>query len=216
MMNYNMNRNMQQSFGQGQGQQASFGAHEVMEAHEILSDTIDGINQFELYRPYIEDQRLGQILDNQLNAMVQGYNNLVNFLSNTGNTHAIPYRSSMNTRIKYGLRNPAPVTPNTNMNQMNDQDVASGMLGCHKASAIVSTMGALECADPTLRTMLATCAQNHINMAYEVFEFMNERGFYQVPTMQQNTTRTMIDSYQPATMSGMATRSTLYNPNTRM
>lgn len=216
MMQYNANRNMQQAQGQGQGQQARFGAHEIMEAHEVLTDTIDGINQIELYRPHVQDQRLAQILDRQMNAMIQGYNNLVNYLGETGRNQAIPYRPSMNTRIKYGLRNPAPYSPNTNWNQMNDQDVASGTLGCHKASAIVATMGALECADPTLRNMLTTCAQNHINMAYEVFEFMNERGYYQVPTLQQNTTETMIDSYQPAAMSGMATRNVMFNPATRM
>jgi spore coat protein CotF len=210
MMNYNRNMQQQrqgQSQGQGQGQQANFGAHEVMEAHEVLTDTIDGINQIELYRPHVQDQRLAQILDNQLNALVQGYNNIVNYLSQSGNTQAIPYRSSMNTRIKYGLRNPASDAPNTNWHQMNDQDVASGTLGCHKASAIVSTIAALECADQTLRNMLTTCAQNHTNMAFEVFQFMNERGYYQVPTMQQNTTQTMIDSYQPAAMSGMASGS---------
>ena len=37
---------------------ANLGAHEVMELHEVLCDAINGINQFELYRPHIQDQQL--------------------------------------------------------------------------------------------------------------------------------------------------------------
>lgn len=216
MMQYNTGRSMNQSQGQGQGQQARFGALEMLETHGALTATIDAINQMELYRPHVQDQHLAQILDNHLNAMVQGYNNTVNFLSQTGNAHAVPYRPTMNTRVKYGLRNPSPSTPNRDWNQMNDQDVASGTLCLHKSHAISATMGALECADPTLRNLMTTCAQNHINMAYEVFEFMNERGYYQIPTMQQNTTETMLNLYQPVTMGSMDTRNTTFNPNTRM
>lgn len=201
-MNYNRGQQQQQNQFQQQNMAANLGAHETMEIHEILVDAIDAINTFELYRPHVRDQRLRQILDTQVSHIAQDYNNLVNHLQRRGMSQAVPYRTtaSAGNRIKYGLKNPAPDYPVTNIDQLNDQDVASCILGLSKGSAVLATTAALECADPTLRNLVANCVQSKINMAYETFQYMNERGWYQVPTMQDNTTRTIIDTYQPVDM----------------
>ncbi len=185
---------------QQQGNVANFGAHECLEAHEILTDAINGINQFELYRPHVKDQQLGQILDRQLSFMIQGYNGLVNYLHNNGRYQSTSYQGQSNFSPKLGLRNPSPENPNMNVNQLNDRDIASGMLGCAKSSAVFATLASLECTDPNLRNIMKTCITSKVDMAYETFQYMNQKGFYQVPTMQDNTTQTMINSYQTANM----------------
>ena len=40
---------------------AQFGAHEVMEVHEVLSSAINAINQCQLYRPHVQDQHLASM-----------------------------------------------------------------------------------------------------------------------------------------------------------
>ncbi|NLM98058.1 MAG: spore coat protein [Halanaerobiaceae bacterium] len=179
---------------------ADFGAHETLEAHEILTDAVNSINQFELYRPHVRDQQLANIIDNQLEFMIQGYNGLVNYLQRTGKAQNISYKTNKSFAPKYGLRNPSPERPDTDYGQLNDRDIASGMLGCAKSSAIFATLASLECADPELRNMMKNCIINKIDMAYEVFQYMNERGYYQLPTMQDNTTNTLLNCYQPATV----------------
>lgn len=183
---------------------AQYGAHEVMELHEVLTDTIDGINQFELYRPYAKDPQLQTIIDRHIQFMVQEYNNLVNALNQQGTgTNVTGYRTprtNVGMSPTYGLRNPAAQTPNTSPHEMNDQDVASGMLGCHKASAIMRMMATQEIANPQFRRMLQQCAINSSEMAYEVFQYMNQKGYYQVPTMKEITTNTVLNTYQPAQM----------------
>jgi hypothetical protein len=57
---------------------------------------------------------------------------------------------------------------------------------------------AVECADPELRRMLVKGATNCSEQAYELFQLMNQKGWYQVPTLQPNTTQTMTSMYQPA------------------
>jgi spore coat protein CotF len=47
--------------------------------------------------------------------------------------------------------------------------------------------------------MLIQGAVNCADQAYDVWQYMNSRGYYQVPTMQQNTTDTLINTYQPST-----------------
>jgi len=177
------------------------GAHEVIELHEVLNCAINGINQFELYRPHVTDQQLGAMLDKQLQFMSQEYNNMVQALNANGITMRSPYRSPQMMQPKYGLNHPQPQSPNTSPNQLDDRDIASGMLGMHKASAICKTMAALECADPNLRRMVQQGSNNCSEMAYEVWQYMNQKGYYQVPTMKQMTTNTMAQSYTTMGMS---------------
>ena len=41
-------------------------------------------------------------------------------------------------------------------------------------------------------------AINCAEQAYEIWQYMNEQGYYQVPTMKDVTTQTMSNIYQPA------------------
>ncbi|WP_028612138.1 spore coat protein [Paenibacillus harenae] len=184
---------------------AHLGAHETMELHEVLNASIDRINLFQLYRPYVKDQRLLQIVDRQLQFTMNEYNQTVQSLNHQGRGQAVPYRSPMNTAPIYGLDNPARQTPNLSVNQMDDRDVACGILGCHKSSALMTMIAALECADPQLRRMMQQSAVNCSEQAYEIWQYMNQAGYYQVPTMKEMTTNTVLNSYETAgnTMNSM-------------
>lgn len=177
---------------------AHYGAHETMEVHEVLTAAINGINHFQLYRPFVKDQQLLQMMDRQLQFMTNEYNGMVQNLNQQGQGHAVPYRSPKNVAPVYGLDNPAQQTPNQSMNQIDDRDVASGMLGCHKASALMRMNASLECADSQLRHMMLHGATNCSEQAYEVWQYMNQNGYYQVPTMKEITTNTVLNTYQAA------------------
>ncbi|MBB3112743.1 spore coat protein CotF [Paenibacillus phyllosphaerae] len=174
---------------------AQYGAHEVMEIHEVLATEIDAINTFQLYRPHVQDPQLAQILDNQLQFMTNGYHSFVQLLGGQGMNQAVPYRAPKNVAPVYGLRQPAPVAPNTSMQQMDDRDVACAMLNCHKSGASKKMLAALECADPQIRRTLQECAINCSEQAYEVWQYMNQKGYYQVPTMKEVTTQTMLNTF---------------------
>ena len=176
------------------------GAHELMEIHEVLCDTIDGINQFQLYQPHCQDPQLQNILQNQINFMTNEYNSMVNMLGNaTASGNIRTMQAKLNVSPTYGLNNPAPNQPNTSMNQMNDRDVASGMLGCAKSSAVLRMHAALECADPQIRNSIVQGAKNCSDQAYEIWQYMNEKGYYQVPTLKDTTAQTFASMYQPTT-----------------
>lgn len=202
-MNYNTNNyqtNRMQNYSNNHSNVASLSAHEVLMTEEVLSGLINEINTCELFRPHVRDQRLGQILDNQMNHLIQGYNNIVEYLHTRGTAPTKTYRTRMFINPQLGLRNPAPSTPNMNLNEMNDQDVASALLGCAKSSAVTATVATTECTDQTLRDLMQNCVNSKLNMAYETFQYMNQQGYYQVPTLQDNTTQTIVDSYQEMPM----------------
>ncbi|HWI54165.1 MAG TPA: spore coat protein, partial [Desulfobacteria bacterium] len=52
------------------------------------------------------------------------------------------------------------------------------------------------CADQNLRSMMTNCAVSAINQAYELFQYMNQKGMYQIPTLNEQTTQTMMNTYQ--------------------
>lgn len=177
---------------------ANLGAHEVMEIQEVLTFAIDGINQFQLYRPHAKDQQLRQMLDHQLQFMTNEYNGMVQLLQQQGMGQPMAYRAVKNVQPIYGLDNPANLSPNMSLDQLDDRDVASAMLNCHKASAAMKMRGALECADPQIRRAIQQSAVNCAEQAYEVWQYMNHKGFYQVPTMKEMTTNTMMHRYETA------------------
>ncbi len=178
------------------------GAHEIMEVHEVLTNTIDQINNFNLYRQHVKDQQLGQVLDKQINFMEQEYQSMVAMLSQQKGVSVEPYHSRINTNIKYGLRNPSPVSPLETARQLSDRDIASGMLGAAKSSSILKMSAGVECADPQIRRNIIQCAVSSAEMAYETFCFMNERGMYQVPTMPMRTENNFMGIYQTGNMGG--------------
>ncbi len=173
-----------------------FGAHELMEAHEVLTNTMDGINTFSLYRQHATDQQLAQIIDRQVNFMEKEYNDMVSYLSNHRGVTPDVYHSRSNTSIKYGLRNPSPSAPHEQSQRLTDRDVASAMLGHLKCGSTAKMRAALECADAQLRHIVMQGAVSCAEQAYEVFTFMNQKGMYQVPTMQHRTQNTVTNMYQ--------------------
>jgi spore coat protein CotF len=188
------------------------GAHETMEIHEVLTWSINAINQFQLYRPYIKDGQLRSILDHQTAFMVQEYNNIVGLLANRGMEQGRGYMdpARQNFTPMYGLHNPSNESPNSSVRGLDDREIASAMLGAHKSSATYRMHATLECADPQLRHTMMQAANSCAEQAYEVFQYMNARGYYQVPTLQNQTMQTLMDIYQPHAMNGT------YNPLSAM
>jgi len=178
---------------------ANYGAHEVMEVHEVLTCAIDGINQMQMLRPLVSDQRLGQVMDHQLQFAMSEYNNMVQMIHQQGMGQATPYRAVKNAaQPVYGLDNPERMTPNLSANQVDDRDISSILLGIHKASAAKKMLAALECANPDIRRAMQQGAVNCSEQAYEVWQYMNQSGYYQVPTMKDVTTNTMMNMYETA------------------
>lgn len=177
-----------------------FGAHETMEVHEILSEKINLINHFSLYAQQCQNNQLRDMLDRHIRTAIQSYDQLVSYTHDYstaqqgGRTYGMP--NAAPSHIQYGLRNPAQQMPQM-QGRLNDQQVVSAMLSCHKNSARNHMHASLECADPNVRQMLINGAINCANQAYEVFLYMNQNGQYQVPTMNDQTAKTFLHAYQP-------------------
>ncbi len=179
-----------------------YGAHEVMELHDVLINTINSINTFHLYLNSVQDPALRQIITYQLQFMTDEYNKMVHFVHGlaAGNTSAYrehqPVNNGSNPLLKSNIQ------PNALNQPLDDAEIASCVLTIHKAGATMRMHAALECADQQIRHMILQGANNCAHQAYEIWSYMNSRGFYTVPMLQELSNRHLLRRYQshPVTM----------------
>ncbi|ASS76005.1 spore coat protein [Tumebacillus algifaecis] len=175
-----------------------FGAHESMQVHEVLNEQVCLIDHLAMCAKMCSDPALLDLMHRHHSHAMHHYNQLVSY------TH--DYRAVVPTEVQfsqvtsprhvqYGLRNPAPVTP-MGQGQFSDLQIARSLLLAHKNSAKNQMCASLECADPYVRQLLLNGANSCNYQAYEVFEYLNARGQYQVPTMNEHTAKTYLHAFQ--------------------
>ncbi len=204
----------------------TFGAHETMEVHEILNEKINVINHLALYAEQVQSTPLKSLIDHQLQGSIQVYNQLVHYTHTYNTAQANPMQTNSNTMnpnmtnqsmmnqgmmkqgeqvsyqdIQYGLQQPAAVSPQMK-GRLSDQQILCAMLMSHKNGAKNAMLAALECADPNLRQMLMNASITCANQAFETFFMMNQQGQYQVPTLNDQTAKTFLHTYQPMSATG--------------
>ncbi|MFD2370263.1 spore coat protein [Brevibacillus sp. GCM10020057] len=182
-----------------------YGAHEVIELHEVLNGAIDAITTAHLYVPFIRDPELAQLVHHQLQFMQGEYNTLVYTVQGLGAGELLPYRS--NQPIPYTgqmagqtVQTGQPMQasqPHPYASQIHDRDVASALLGIHKAGAKTKMAAALEAAHPQIRELLLQGAVNCAHQAHELWGYMQRKGYYTWAVMPEATNAELLRGYQP-------------------
>ncbi|HZG70961.1 MAG TPA: spore coat protein [Chondromyces sp.] len=184
----------------------TLGAHEVLELHEVLNDAIHGLNTLRLYRPYAKDPQLQAMMDQHMNALNMEYNNLIQHITHERASQVISERHFAKNRgfhPTYGLRDPQTQTPASSTDDIDDMDVTTCLISCHKQTAGLKMKAALEMANPTLRRAIQHGANMSADMAYQAFQYANHKGYYQVPTFKDKTQENFMQSYGSAPMTQM-------------
>jgi spore coat protein CotF len=182
------------------GGQYNHGTHELFDMHEVLSCQINVLDQFMIFRQFVQDPKLLSIVDRQYEFMLSQYN-LTCECFKTGlkpaqetATYLIPNM----TQPVYGLKPTAPKKPNQSLADVKDAGISGHMLGLIKGHASLLTMASPEVTNPILRRVLASQVQNFIEMAYEIFLYQNENAYYQVPQLAPNDMQQMLNSFEVA------------------
>jgi spore coat protein CotF len=177
-----------------QNQQSQLGAHELLEMHEVLMDTVNSMNLLQLYIQHCRDTELRSILENQLRFMTNEYNLMVQLLKENGQGNNVTYR---NRNEQTGLQGSIQEQSSRMDAQINERDIASGLLGCTKYAATLRMRASLECTVPSFRNMLVQAAKNSGDQAYELWFYMNKKNYYPVPTFPSQTAGELSNFYSP-------------------
>lgn len=179
-----------------------YGAHEIIELHEVLNGALNAIHTMQLYAAHVADDELRQLLNHQMSFMQQAYNSMVHTVQGLGAGESLPYRPRRQQAASYGMPQPhASISQHAYAHaaQVDDSDVAAALLGIHKASAKTKMSAALEASHPQIRDMLLQGAVNCSHQAYEVWKYMERKGYYPLAVLSEGTNAQLMRAYQPLT-----------------
>ncbi|MGB3784653.1 spore coat protein [Priestia megaterium] len=183
--------------------QLNHGGHELFDVHETLAGSINVMDQFMMFRQYVKEQELLDIIDRQYQFILNEYNLIVEAFS-TGqkpadSTHV--YNMKQSHTFVYGLKPSQPKKPNQSVEEINEKGISGHMLGLVKSQASLLTMTALEITNPVVRRIFGDSVPNWIEMAYEISLYQNKHHYYQVPQLAKEDMQQMITSFAKATVS---------------
>ncbi|PZE20554.1 spore coat protein [Paenibacillus xerothermodurans] len=177
-------------------------AHELLEMNDFLRKLIADIELHALCYEMTTNPELQSILMRHIQVMHTEYNQAINLLQNKELAMAaVPaYRSPFNYNPQIGLQN-QQIVPSPTYNGRRLSDFIITTLG-----SVLGTVSVNESTDPDIRAFLTMCVNNCQQMAYEVWQHMNARGYYEPPEMPAGAVREMMQVFQPA-VHGYATAS---------
>lgn len=184
------------------GHQLNHGGHEVFDVHEVLSCTTNLLDSYMMFRTFVKDPELMDILERQYSFILDQYNITCECFS-TGQDpshHTKKYMMKQSNDVTYGLKPSQPKKPIQSLNDIKDPGIAGHMLGLVKSSASMLTMSALEVTNPVVRRVLADSVPNYIEMAYEIFLYQNKQHQYQVPQLAQQDMNAMTNAFTTMSM----------------
>lgn len=193
---------------------APIGAHELIVMNEALMTKAANAELFSHLAEHVQSEALRNLLEEQARAVLQHYAQGTELLQHVGHTldslsfaDVGSYRSQFpmaGAEPKLGLRHPSQSAPNLGGNALSERTVCSVVLNTHKHGAIAWMTCALECTQPDLRSYLVSGALMCDRAAYEIWSYMNQKGYYQVPTLLAKTADTMINAFKTPAHSGFS------------
>jgi len=198
----------------------NWATHEFLETNELLRKLTADIEFHAFCAEMAQDQELRGMLQRHVQAMDQTYHQAIQLLQDKGaNTAAAQARYSYSRQqphVGFQIPQPIPAPQTANVTRLSDVTIGTLILNSHKAGSMFGMLWANECADPEVRSFHVMCANNCERMAYEVWQYMNARGFYEVPIMPANDVRMMSQTYQPMNTGNAMEYTGFMNPHQMM
>ncbi|QDP39354.1 spore coat protein [Radiobacillus deserti] len=192
----------------------NYAAHELLETSEALRTKKAEIEQHGAFIHQTRDQHLKSILSKHQQQMITAYQQGINLLQGKGAQipNQAPHFQPHNADVGLGAQATSSSAPMANTQTLSDQTMATLALNAHKSGAMLGMLWAGECVDPQLRTFHVNGAVLCQEMAYEIWTWMNQNGYYQPPTFSTTQTHQMAGMFQPMNQTGMNQMNYNQNP----
>lgn len=174
-------------------------AHEIHDLHELTMSCVNSVTNMAMFINVVQDQELKSMLQRHFPAHVQDYNMKVQYLSNVnGSTQKLKV-PTLNKNLADYTKSPMntypPITPRTDVQQMDDREVATAYLLTLKRAGREYAWAAMEMANPDVREFLKDAFAMSCNHAYDVWQYMVTKGYYPLEPAPQDATNTIASIY---------------------
>jgi len=175
------------------------GAHELFCIHEVLHSSLNVLDQSLMLRPKVRSTDLENALDRQYAFLGDEYNMIVQAFATGQDPEHRAGRYAMRTSNQTMFQSPTDAVPIRRPVQspeaVSDAHIAMYMLGLLKSLTLAKAQAALEVTNPVVRRVIADSLPNDIEMAYEMYLYLNQRKQYAIPQLPAMTMQTLSNAF---------------------
>ncbi|GGE14331.1 spore coat protein [Marinithermofilum abyssi] len=173
--------------------------HELYDLHELTMSCVNSITNMGNFMIHAQDPGLKSMIERHFPFHVRDYNMKVEYLKNAqGPTKELPI-PDLNPVLQSFTQSPVAgqtVTPRTNAQTFNDQEIATAYLLTLKRAGREYAWAAMEMSHPDLRLFLEDGFRMSSHHAYDVWQWMVQQGYYPLEPASQISQNTIGDIYQ--------------------
>lgn len=176
--------------------------HELRDLSELIAGDYNTINTMSTYIQQAQDPELKQLLQRHFPFHVQAYNLKVEFVQKESSPNISKFQPSRLNPVLPSYTEALsqeylPVTPSVAAKPPNDRSIALGYLLNQKSSAFNCAGSLLEIANPELRMLLENTFLNSSHHAYDIWQYMVKKGYYQLSPAPSSEMQAIASMYQP-------------------
>jgi len=175
-------------------------AHELHDLHELTMSCVNSITSMAYMLQHVQDPEFKSILERHFPFHVRDYNMKVEFLNQTeGAKMELPLFKEQGRLSDYTtspVNQYPPVQPRTEVQNMNDREMATNYLLTLKRAGREYAYSAMEAANPELRSFLQTAFMMSCSHAYDMWQYMVQKGYYPLEPADESMIRKIGSSYQ--------------------
>lgn len=171
--------------------------HEACELNELLMSCTNSINSMGMFMNQCQDAQLKSIIQKHMAAHIQDYNMKVEWATKDSSRQQLNV-PTMPAKVPGALgQQPRGATPDPNTTAFDDRAIATSYLLTLKRSGRDYAWAAFECNDPQLRAFLEDAFTMCSHHAFEVSQFMMEKGWYPSEQAPSAYLQKLGQTYQP-------------------
>lgn len=173
--------------------------HELHDLNELTLSCVNSITNMGLFINQAQDPELKGMLTRQFPYHLRDYNKKVEYLQQAAGSQApfpVPEMQVKLASFTQPPTMPAPgVTPRTDAQALNDREIATAYLLTLKRAGREYAWATMEMSNPEIRLFLEDAFRMCARQAYEVWEYMAQKGWYPLQPAPQQAISTMAGMY---------------------
>jgi spore coat protein CotF len=165
-------------------------AHELSGLSELTMSCVNSITNMAYMLEHVQDQELKSILERHFPMHVRDYNMKVEFLHQASGAEKelslLKEAGNLQDTTKSSFNQYPPIQPRTMITDLNDREMATAYLLTLKRAGREYAWQAMEAANPEVRSFLQTAFMMSCSHAYDVWQYMVNKGYYPLEPADPN------------------------------
>lgn len=174
-------------------------AHEAHDLHELTLGCVNSITSMALFLNQVKDPELKSLIQKHFPYHIKDYNTKVEYLSRTDGAKTglpVPEITYIIQNYTESQTNAQPVKPRTDLQQLDDREIATSYLLTLKRAGREYAWAAMEASNPEIRVFLEDAFRMSSRHAYDIWQWMVKKGYYPLEAAPANTLGTLASMYK--------------------